>query len=75
MRDMTSAPGRAAVAPRSRHMNWRIRCTLVLLAFALLIPSGAAAQHFPSDEDLTALIRSRVEVAWMSSGKLSRRSP
>ena len=42
-------------------MNLPIRRTLVFFAFALLIPSSAAAQHFPSDEDLTSLIRSRVE--------------
>jgi CubicO group peptidase (beta-lactamase class C family) len=32
-----------------------------VIAFALLIPSIAVAQHFPSDADLTALIQSRVE--------------
>ena len=42
-------------------MNMRIRITLVLFAAALLLPGAAGAQHFPSDEDLSALIRSRVE--------------
>jgi CubicO group peptidase (beta-lactamase class C family) len=40
--------------------RWTCR-TLLLLTFAFLIPSGASAQHFPSHEDLTGLIRSRVE--------------
>lgn len=61
MWDMTSAQRRAGVASGSRYMNRRIRRTLVLFAFALLIPSCAADQNFSSDEDLTALIRSRVE--------------
>lgn len=39
----------------------RIRGATIVIAFALLIPGVATAQHFPSDEDLTALIRSRVE--------------
>ena len=38
-----------------------IRRTLVLYALALFLPASAAAQHFPSNEDLIALIRSRVE--------------
>ena len=42
-------------------MNLPIRRTIIFFAFALLISSSAAAQHFPSDEDLTSLIRSRVE--------------
>ena len=42
-------------------MKMRIRITLVLTTLALLLPGAAGAQHFPSDEDLTALIRSRVE--------------
>ena len=45
-------------------MNIRFRLTLVLafvlVAIALLIPK-VSAQHFPSDEDLTALIKSHVE--------------
>ena len=35
--------------------------TLLLVALALLSPAAADAQHFSSDEDLTELIRSRVE--------------
>ena len=42
-------------------MNIRVCRTLVFCALALLIPAAAGAQHFPSDEDLTALIRSRIE--------------
>ena len=42
-------------------MNMRIRSTLVLFALVFLGPIAAGAQHFPSDEDLTELIRSRVE--------------
>ena len=42
-------------------MNMRIRSTLVLFTLALLIPAAAGAQHFASEEDLTELIRSRVE--------------
>ena len=42
-------------------MNVRIRVTLVFCTLALLLPGAAGAQHFPSDQDLTALIRSRVE--------------
>jgi CubicO group peptidase (beta-lactamase class C family) len=42
-------------------MKMRVRITFVLCAFALLLPGSAGAQHFPSDEDLSALIRSRVE--------------
>ena len=60
MRDMTSLRRRAVVAG-GRDISTRIRCALISIALALLIPSGAAAQHFASDEDLTALIRSRVE--------------
>lgn len=41
-------------------MIMRIRRTLVLSALALL-PAAATAQHFPSTEELTALVRSRVE--------------
>ena len=42
-------------------MNMRIRSTLVLFALVLLGSTATAAQHFASDEDLTELIRSRVE--------------
>ena len=43
-------------------MNNRMRHALVLCALAVLLSGAAtAAQHFPSDQDLTALIRSRVE--------------
>jgi len=42
-------------------MKMRTRITLVFCATALLLPGAAGAQHFPSDEDLSALIRSRVE--------------
>ncbi len=42
-------------------MITRIRWTFVLCALALLFPASVAAQHFPSNEDLTTLIRSRVE--------------
>ena len=42
-------------------MTMRICHRLVLLAMALLLPSVAGAQHFPSEQDLTELIRSRVE--------------
>ena len=34
---------------------------LLLCALAVLSPAAVLAQHFPSDEDLTELIRSRVE--------------
>jgi CubicO group peptidase (beta-lactamase class C family) len=34
---------------------------LILCALALPVPATAAAQHSPSDEDLSALIQSRVE--------------
>ena len=53
MWDMTSL--RSAVVAGSRDISGRIRCALISIALALLAPSGAAAQHFPSDEDLTAL--------------------
>ena len=39
----------------------RIRTLLVLCAVVLAAPATAYAQHFSSDEELTALIRSRVE--------------
>ena len=39
----------------------KIRLTTVLLASTLLFPALASAQHFPSNEDLTALIQSRVD--------------
>lgn len=39
----------------------KIRLTTVLLASTLLFPALVSAQHFPSDEDLTALIQSRVD--------------
>ena len=42
-------------------MNMRICRTLVPFALALLSSTPVAAQHFASDEDLTELIRSRVE--------------
>ena len=43
-------------------MNVPIRCAILLLtAFALFRPAAAAAQHFPSDEALTARIRGVVE--------------
>ncbi len=58
--DMTSLRRRAVVAG-SRDISRRIRCALISVALALVVPGGAAAQHFPSEEDLTALIRSRVE--------------
>ena len=45
----------------SRDMNMRTRNTLVLFVLALASASPAGAQHFASDEDLTELIRSRVE--------------
>ena len=42
-------------------MHMRIRRTLAVFALALLGATSVAAQHFASDEDLTELIRSRVE--------------
>lgn len=42
-------------------MNSRISWILIFITFTYLIPGAAAAQHFPSDVDLTGLIRSRVE--------------
>ena len=42
-------------------MSVRVRSTLFLLALALLGPTAAGAQHFASDEDLTELIRTRVD--------------
>ena len=41
-------------------MNTRTRLS-TMLSLTLLLPVAAAAQHFPPDEELTALIRSRVE--------------
>ena len=60
MWDMTYLRRRAVVAG-SRDLSRRIRCAIVSIALALVVPSGAAAQHFASDDELTALIRSRVE--------------
>ncbi len=59
--DCTLAPCRSDPTAGSRNMKMRIRITLVLFATALLLPGAVGAQHFPSDDDLTALIRSRVE--------------
>ncbi len=42
-------------------MNTRLASILAPLALALLSPIVAGAQHFPSDEDLTKIIQSRVE--------------
>jgi len=42
-------------------MNSRISWMLTAFVSACLVTGGASAQHFPSDEDLTGLIRSRVE--------------
>ncbi len=42
-------------------MNVRTCRSLVFLALTLLLPGAAGAQHFPSEQDLTELIRSRVE--------------
>ncbi len=42
-------------------MSIRVRSTLALFALALPSATPVAAQHFASDEDLTELIRSRVE--------------
>ena len=42
-------------------MDVRTCRSLVFLALTLLLPGAAGAQHFPSEQDLTELIRSRVE--------------
>ena len=42
-------------------MNVHTCRSLVFLALTLLLPGAAGAQHFPSEQDLTELIRSRVE--------------
>jgi CubicO group peptidase (beta-lactamase class C family) len=39
----------------------KTRPTTILLTLALLFPAFAAAQHFPSNEDLTTLIQTRIE--------------
>ena len=41
-------------------MNTRTRLS-TMLSLTLLLPAAAASQHFPPDEELTALIQSRVE--------------
>ena len=48
-------------ASGSPSLSRRIRITLVGFSVALSGPAVAGAQHFASDEDLTELIRSRVE--------------
>lgn len=37
------------------------RCLSIVLTFPFLLPAATAAQHFPPDEELAALIQSRVE--------------
>jgi len=49
------------VANWSSYLNGRTCWTLVLLTLAFLIPGCGADGHFPSDEDLLDLIRTRVE--------------